>query len=315
MNSIGERLSRSWELFKRSVRVISEHPKLLVFPVFTGICTLTIALFFLVPVALTIAVPTWIAGSAVQSVADHIGFLRFDPGSSERFQLQPIGSAILAVMYLVNLFLATMGGVAFNSEIIEALSGREVSIRHGVRVALDRWQAVLLWSLMAGLVGLLIRALEERLAFVGRLVAGMLGLAWSVAAIFAIPILVRDPGLRNPFEVLKQSASTIRKTWGEMLTGYVGMRGMNFVVFVLSVLFWVMLGGAAIALSNAWILLPGGLAWLVAIVGYSYLASVASRVYVCALYLYAAEGTISGHYDAALMEMAWKRKKSNSTSL
>jgi len=33
MNAISEKLQRSWQLFKRSVSVIRENPKLLIFPV------------------------------------------------------------------------------------------------------------------------------------------------------------------------------------------------------------------------------------------------------------------------------------------
>lgn len=52
MNAITEKLQRSWQLFKRSVLVIRENPKLLVFPVVTGVLITAIALFFLAPVGL-----------------------------------------------------------------------------------------------------------------------------------------------------------------------------------------------------------------------------------------------------------------------
>ena len=60
---------------------------------------------------------------------------------------------------------------------------------------------------------------QRELSFIGRLIVGWIGLAWSVASIFAIPILVREPSLSNPFAVLSKSADTINRTWGEMLSG------------------------------------------------------------------------------------------------
>jgi hypothetical protein len=33
------------------------------------------------------------------------------------------------------------------------------------------------------------------------------------------------------------------------------------------------------------------------------------RGHLCALYLYASEGVIPGHYDASMMAMGWKPKK------
>jgi hypothetical protein len=144
------------------------------------------------------------------------------------------------------------------------------------------WKSVLAWSLLAGVVGLIIRFLEERLSFFGRLVAGVIGVAWSVASIFAIPLLVLEPSLSSPFKVLSRSAATIKRTWGEMLAGYVGMRGTNLLVLWVSILFWGSAGFAAFQFSNAWVLLFAGVPWLLALVADSYLASVANRVHLCA---------------------------------
>jgi hypothetical protein len=155
----------------------------------------------------------------------------------------------------------------------------------------------------------LIRALEERLAFVGRIVAGLIGLAWSVASIFAIPILARETAFSNPFEILSKSADTIKRTWGEMLAGYVGMKGTNLLVLGCSILFWITAGATAYLLSNGWVLLIAGVPWLMALIVYGYLASIASRVYLCALYLYASEGVVPGQFDASMMNMGWKLKK------
>ncbi len=308
MNVILEKLQRSWLLFRRSVQVILENPKLLVFPIVTGVLTTAIALFFLAPVAVVFLAPNWVQAGKFQALAHTVGFFRIQNAGSFNFQLQPFGSALLAGLYLMNMFLATMASVAFNSEILEALNNRPVSIRRGLLVACSRWKAVLLWSLVAGAVGLIIRALEERWAFFGRLVAGLIGLAWSTASIFAIPIIVRDHSVTNPFGILTRSAQTIKRTWGEMLAGYVGMRGTNLMVVWGSILFWMATGASALLFKNPWILLMG-IPWLGIIIAYSYVTSIASRVYLCALYLYASDGVVPGYYDTEMMGLGWKLKK------
>jgi hypothetical protein len=310
MNAITEKLHRSWELFKRSVQVIQQHPKLLIFPIVTGVLTTAIALFFLAPVGLVLVAPHWVTGGKIQALADSIGFLRVRNGGASNFQIQPLGTAILAGIYLLNMFLATMASIAFNHQILEALNGRPVSLSKGIEAACARWKSALFWSLLAGIVGLIIRAIEERLSFVGRLVAGLIGLAWSVASIFAIPILAREPGFSNPFAALSKSAEIIKRTWGEMLAGYVGMKGMNLLVLCASIVFWVATGVTAYLFSNAWLLLVAGVPWLLALIFYGYVASIASRVYLCALYLYASEGFVPRQFDAAMMSMGWKIKKS-----
>jgi hypothetical protein len=156
---------------------------------------------------------------------------------------------------------------------------------------------------------LIIRALEERFALLGRIVAGMLGLAWSVASIFAIPILVREPELANPFEVLSKSARTIKATWGEMLTGYLGMQGTNLLFLWCSIVYWAGSGALAFALSNPWLLLIALAPWLMCLFAYTYLSNIASRVYLCALYLYATEGAVPGPFDASMMVSPFKARK------
>jgi len=310
MNGIGDRLQRSWQLFKRSVLVIREHPKLLLFPIVTFLLTGVIALFFLAPVALVFVAPHWLGGKA-HALAESFGFLRLQKAGTFNFQVQPVGAAILAGIYLLNMFLATMASVAFNHEIFEAFDGKPVSISRGIGVACKRWKSVLLWSLLAGVVGLIIRAIEDRLELVGRFLAGLIGLAWSVASVFAISILARDETLSNPFKVLSKSADTIKRTWGEALAGYIGMRGANLLVLWSSILFWIGAGGVAYLVSNPWILLIAAVPWLLAVLAYAYLSSIADRVYLCALYLYASEGAVPGPYDASMMDMGWKLKKAN----
>jgi hypothetical protein len=309
MNAMTERLGRSWELFRRSILVIREHPKLLAFPALTGLLTTAIALFFLVPVLLAIVVPQWLGDGPWSAIPQSLGFVQHQDGANITFQTSPLGMLVLGGVYLVEMFLATFCAVAFNSEILEALGGNQVSLRHGVQVACARWKSILLWSLLAGVVGLIIRALEERLSFVGRLVAGLVGLAWSVAAIFAVPILVREGSTSNPIKILSRSAETIKRTWGETLVGYVGVKGANMLFFLASVLFWVVAGAVAYVFSNPWVLLVAGVAWLGCLIVYGYLSSIASKVYLCALYLYASEGTVPSAYDESMMGMAWKMKK------
>jgi len=308
MNTLADKLQRSWQLFKGSVSVIRTHPKLLVFPIVTGLLTGAIALFFLAPVALVLLAPVWDVGGKLLAAAHGISFLR--PGTRAfGFQIQPLGTAFFAGIYLLNMFLATMASVAFTHQILEALNGQPVSIRRGLVAACARWQSVFLWSLFAGVVGLVIRGLEKRFSLIGRLIAGLIGLAWSVASMFAISILARERTLANPFSVLVKSAETIKRTWGETLVGYAGMQGVNLMVVSASILFWVAVGALSLVLHNPWLLVAGGLPWLLAIIAYAYVANIASRVYLGALYLYAAEGLVPAQFDASMMNSGWKQKK------
>ncbi|HRU05899.1 MAG TPA: DUF6159 family protein [Candidatus Brocadiia bacterium] len=78
--------------------------------------------------------------------------------------------------------------------------------------------------LFTGLVGLLIRTLEERIGLLGRWIIKLIGLAWSVASVFVVPIIVLGQEGTSPLRMLKTSAGTLKKTWGESLLGCMGVQ-------------------------------------------------------------------------------------------
>jgi hypothetical protein len=127
--------------------------------------------------------------------------------------------------------------------------------------------------------------------------------------VFVIPVMVRDAETNNPITMLKKSAGTLTKTWGEGLIGYIGIGAVNSIVVGVSVVFIVIASAISTSLHNFWLL--GGViaVWLVSMFIWSYLMNVASLVYKGALYLYAAEGVVSEPYDQESLDSAWKYKK------
>ena len=218
--------------------------------------------------------------------------------------------AYLAAAYLVSMILATYFNVAFYHEILASLRGDGVSIRRGLLYALTRWQAVLLWASFAGLVGLVIRQLEERVGIIGKLVLGLVGTAWSVASIFVIPVVVTDTESVNPFHMLKKSALTLKQTWGEALIGFAGVQLGGLVLTLGSFVFLGLAFTVSMVTGNFWIIGVTGALWLVGMIVFSYVISVANHVYRCALYLYSTEKTIVEPYNLEMLQMAWKMKKS-----
>ncbi len=166
-----------------------------------------------------------------------------------------------------------------------------------------------MWTLFAGLVGYIIKTLEERFGLVGQLIMRLLGTAWSIACVFVIPVLITEEESSNPLTVLKRSALTLKKTWGESLIGYAGVSFGNLLVLLLS-LVWLGAGIAvAVALHLYWLIAVNVAVWLVAIFLWAYLLSVASQIFRCALFLYASQGTLPHPYTDEMVALAWKMKK------
>jgi hypothetical protein len=310
--SVLEKFQRSWWLFKSSVQVILNHKRLLVFPVVIFVFTVLIALFFIVPVALPPTGFSYTDGAHWNAVAHGLFTHQTAQDAAEGAVpsgLTRAGIVYAVFLYFVSMFAATFFNVAFTNEILGALTGNGVSIRRGLRFARTRLVSILMWTLFAGLVGLVIRTIEEKLDWVGRLVAKFLGMAWSLACVFAIPVIVQAEPTTNPLVILRRSAQTLRKTWGEALIGYVGLQFGGALMVFSSIVLIIGTLVVSIMLENYWLLAVVGLAWLLALCAFAYLGSVASHVYRGALYLYAATGAIPSPYTKELLDMAWRLKK------
>jgi hypothetical protein len=188
---------------------------------------------------------------------------------------------------------------------MQVLNGNAVSIRRGYHFAKTRWRAILWWSLLAGLVGYLIRIIEQRVGFLGKFITALIGFAWSLASIFVIPTLVRDTETTNPLQLLRNSAGTLKRTWGETVIGFVGMEAV-LIFFMLPIFLAIpfISGFTHHAMSPALIfcgifLMIFPLSWIV---------NVVNSVYRSALYIYATEGVLPGTFDKELLDSAWKVK-------
>ena len=148
---------------------------------------------------------------------------------------------------------------------------------------------------------------------VGRIVLKLIGVVWAVASVFAIPALVCDAELTNPFTALKRSASIIRRTWGETLIGFAGLHvitGVGVFLFFLAVFGVGALVGAAgggavpvIAGTSVGILL------FLCLFAFCYLVSVAEKVYIASLYLYATDYDEYNLFDEEELAAAFRFRK------
>lgn len=290
--SLTSRVHTSWQLLQSSLRVLRDQPRLLVFPTAAGLCLLSLALFFFAPFLL-------------------IRMGRLTPDMSAAGQdFTPAFYAWGGGLYLGAMFLATFCNVAFYHETLRAFAGEAVSLRRGWQFAFSRIGAIFCWSLLAGTVGLIIKSIEGRFGWLGKLVTGLVGTAWSVAAVFAVPVIVRRRD-NNPLAVLRDSAAMLRRTWGEALVGFVGLQlaallllGAMLITILATVAF-------SLLLHLGWsprVLFASGMLLGMMVVGA--LVAVATDVFRCALYVYASEGVVPQPYTTELLNAGWKVKKS-----
>ena len=278
------RISRSWELIKASGAVLRQDKELLLFPFFSAVATLIVSASFIVPLILT--------GAFERSIA---------PGDETSYMV------FLFVFYLIQYFIIFF----FNSALVGAamirLDGGDPTVRDGLRIASSRVVQILGYAAIAATVGLILRIIEERAGFIGRWIAGLVGLAFTVATFLTVPILVtRDVG---PIDAVKESAVLLKKTWGENIIGNAGM-GFVFFLFYLGaiVVGGVLIVGVAQTANAALILLIVALVVLV-VIGLALVQAALQGVYSAALYRYATEGNAGGSFPDALLGEAFRPKR------
>jgi len=297
---------RSWHLFKSSLMVIIQNKRLLIFPIFISLATIVILLFFVAPALLLPNDYSYFTAAHWKTLVNT--FITKTGSGPHQLSFSPVALAYFAFLYLVSMFTATFFNVAFYNEILAALNGEEVSLGRGLRFACTRWKAILMWTAFAGLVGLIIKCIERRSGLIGGIIARIIGVAWSIASVFVIPVIVRDEESANPFVTLRKSAQILTQTWGESLIGYIGIGVINTIVVIGSGLTLAITIGFTTKLHHPLLVVLEGGVWLVFMMCWGYLMNVANLVYKGALFLYAAEGTVSEPYDQDLLDSAWKFK-------
>jgi hypothetical protein len=278
------RLSRSWELIKASGAVLRQDKELLLFPLFSAIATLMVTASFIVPLIATGAFERPV------STGDETPYMVF-----------------LFLFYLVQYFIVFF----FNSALVGAamirLDGGDPTVRDGLRIASSRIVQIIGYAAIAATVGLILRIIEERAGFIGRWIAGLVGLAFTVATFLTVPILVsRDIG---PIDAVKESAALLKKTWGENIIGNAGLGFVFFLFYLGAILIgMVFIFGVAQTANPALITLVVALVVL-GVIGIALVQSALQGVYSAALYRYATEGNAGESFPPALLGEAFRPKR------
>jgi hypothetical protein len=122
--------------------------------------------------------------------------------------------------------------------------GRHCGVRQGFRAANRRLPQILGWSLVSVVVGFVLNQLVERIPFGGWILSLLAGVAWSLATMFAVPVLaVEDAG---PIKAPKRSLEIFRARWGEGVIGNITVSVVTSVASIPGIaflLFGIAIGG------------------------------------------------------------------------
>jgi len=279
------KFARSWALVKASMAILRSDKELLVFPLVSAVAVILVALSFVLPM--------------------------FGLGLFDQIDRNHGGTPAALYLWLFAFYLAQYFVMFFfNSALVGAamirLDGGDPTVADGLRIARGKWLQILGYAAIAATVGMLLRAMEQRAGFLGRIVVGLVGVAWTLATFLTVPVLVaRDVG---PIDAVKQSATLLKQTWGENL---IGNGGLGFVLGLMNL--GVILLGVALAMalaSQGWMVMAviAGVVAAIAVLGLALVQSALSGIYSAALYRYAVQGNAPAGFDGVLLQGAFQRK-------
>ncbi len=251
------RYRNSIELAKSSWNVLKADRELIWLPVISVICTIIVGALFALPSALAV-------------------------NSGGAFKI----SGFVGLFFTFVLLAYTT--IFFNAALVHAaderMRGGDPDLKSAIAGAQQRWRQILPWAIVSASVSVVLRTLEERAGFLGRIVIGFVGMAWSLVTFLVLPILVLEGvGVRA---AVTRSTELFKRTWGEQVIANAGMSLLG----LLAVLPGIAVGFVGFASGSALIAVPLVTLAGIYIAGVLAITAALSGVFQTALYHYAANG-------------------------
>ena len=274
--SFFDRLSAGWTLAMNSFKVLKENKQLIIFPLLSGISlVLVMGSFILV----FLGINGWSDEGLEESSNVTYYFYMF-------------------FFYLVNYFVV----VFFNMALIHCtrlyFRGEEVSINAGLRFSLSRIGTIFTWSVFAATVGTILRIIQEESGIIGRIITGLIGIVWSIATFFVVPIIAYEN--LGPIAAFKRSAQMMKQKWGESLGANFSFGLIQFIAMIVLIIPCYIIGstvnlylGIALGLMGAFII--------------SAIFSAAQTIFVSAVYHNITDEPVK-HFNQQMIDKLFQKK-------
>jgi len=274
--AFSDRISNGWKLAMSSFKILKANQQLIIFPILSSISlVLVIGSFF-----------TFLLADSDWDI-DNMG------------NMSQIGYyASVFLFYVVNYFIV----VFFNMALIHCtrlyLNGEEVTIKKGLQFSVSRIGVIFSWAMVAATVGLILKAIQDNASILGKIITGIIGLVWSIATFFVVPIIAYENV--GPIDAVKRSSQMMKEKWGESITAgfsfglihFIGMLVICVPLFFLGNLFHPVVGIAA-AVAAFFVIMA--------------IMDAAKTIFVSAVY-HNIKGDVSEHFDQQLIDNLFMQK-------
>jgi hypothetical protein len=210
-----------------------------------------------------------------------------------------INYVILFGFYLVNYFIITFFNVALIHCTRLYFNGQEATVQDGINYSMTRLKVILSWSIFAATIGFILKAIQENAGWLGKIITGLIGIVWSIASFFAMPVIAYED--LGPLDAFKRSAQLMREKWGESLGSRFSFVLINLIALLIIVL-PLFLIGSTIHIGIAFVLGFLGLFFVMAIM------SSAQTIFVSAVY-HNISGDPVEHFNQQMIDGLFQTKK------
>ncbi len=262
------KIATTWELMKSSWRILMQDKPLLLLPMISGIAGLLVLAAFILPF---IGVGGGLRHTASPSFATYV---------------------VAFCYYLCNFFVIYFFNAALVDYVVTRLRGDEPTIGNSLREAASCAPQIAMWAMAAATVGVVLQTIQSRAGFLGKLVAGLLGIAWTLITFFVVPMIVIER--KGAIESISDSTAMVKKTWGQQVVSGVGYGLIGFLLtlpaFVVGVMLLVLLGASgAHGFAPYALVVAACIAWVIAV---AVVMSALKAIFGVVLYLFVKTGKV-----------------------
>jgi hypothetical protein len=273
-------LDRTWGLYKQSFNILSADAEIVLFPVMSAVSAVLLAAGFFYPL--------------------------YRSGLFKGLDPQNLPWEIYAILFIWY-FLNYLVIVFFNSALVGCanmrLSGGDPKVRDGFRIAFQRIDKIVAWAFVAATVGVVLDTIRNKSnKLVGRLIAGGLGIAWTLVTYLIIPVIILED--RTTYDSIQRSAELFRKRWGEQIAGNFGFGVLNLILLLPALLIALLLFKVDPVLAVIFAI------WYIVIL--AAITSAVRGVFTVVLYRYASTGDLPQGFSTRQIDSAFGERKRDS---
>jgi hypothetical protein len=279
------KFNASLQIIKQSWAVLKQNKEIMWIPIISSISSLVIM------VAIVVLFFIFAFGGSIE------GIRTFDNSLTNNIIIY----GVLFVYYLLTFLIVNYFQAVLFIIVQAHFSGKDLTLKQGFEEAKVSFNKILIWSLISATVGIVLGIIADKFKIAGRIIASLLGAAWNIMTYFSLPSLVI--GKTSVKDSFKESASMIRKTWGETI---IVNFGVGYCFGILAFVLIALAVGIAFIIPTLTVGICVAVLLLICLIILSIISSTLGSIFKLVIYNYAKTGQVPQGFSSDIVKGALK---------